>query len=164
MKSFLIVGMTGTGKTTEVKNLLNKFSAEKKIYDVNNEYLEFTKNSGLPSMEKFLSDAEKITNSVIVFEEATIFFNKRGYDDRLVNLLVRKRHTKNIIIFVFHSLRSIPTYIFELIDFFAIKKTNDTIDRIKQFKSPELMRIFETIEKSSNLEPYKTIWVKGADL
>lgn len=163
MKAFLIVGMTGTGKTTEVKKLLSSFSGLKYIYDLNIEYTEYQKRN-LPTIENFLIEVKKTSNSIVVFEEATIFFSSRGYVKEVVDLLVRKRHSKNIYIFVFHSIRSIPSYIFELIDFFGIKQTNDTLTRIQAFKSQALIEAFENVEKSAKLDAFYIQWVKGSDL
>ncbi len=162
MKSILIVGMTKTGKTTEVKKILSTFPERKKyIYDVNREYTD----RDLPDLQSFIETAKKAKNSVIVFEEATIFFSNRGRSEDVTNILVRKRHTGNIIVFCFHSLRSIPLSIFELIDYVYIKRTNDSFASVKRkFDSENLNVIFENVKKSSKLDPYFTYKVKGADL
>jgi SpoVK/Ycf46/Vps4 family AAA+-type ATPase len=162
MKSILIIGMTGTGKTTEVKNVLKKFPERKKyIYDVNNEYSD----SDLPTLVEFLEKAKQVRDSIIVFEEATIFFSNRGRSEQVIDLLVRKRHTNNIIVFVFHSIRSVPTYIFEMSDHVYLKRTNDTAARVKKsFDSDKLLEVFEVVEKNSKLDPYYTKKVKGSDL
>lgn len=162
MKSILIIGMTGTGKSFETKKILKKFpKLDKYIFDVNNEYGV----ENLPTLEEFLNTVVKVENSVIVFEEATVFFSTRGRSEQVVNLLVRKRHTKNIIIFIFHSIRAVPSYIYELCDYVYIKKTNDTVKRIKStHDSEKLIEIFEDVKINSNLEPYYTVKVRGTDL
>lgn len=161
-KSILIVGMTGTGKSTEAMKVLKQFPDQKKlIYDVNNEY----GTGSLPSMDTFLEEATKANDSIILFGEATIFFSNRGRSDKVVNLLVRKRHTRNVIIFIFHSLRTVPAYIFEMTDHLYLKRTNDTPQRVKKaYDSDKLLEVFDIVQKNSTLDPYFTKKVKGADL
>ena len=127
MKSFLIVGNTGTGKTTFVKTALKKSKAPLFLYDVNNEYKEFQNLSEFGSFEDFLQEVKNKTGAVIVFEEATIFFSNRGASKEATEILVRKRHTGNLIFFVFHSLRTVPLHIFDLCDFLILHKTADNI-------------------------------------
>lgn len=131
-KCTIIVGRTGSGKTTIVKKLI---SAHKKknpkgqrlIYDVNNEYGE----RYMP-MDEFLSAAKAATRTLIVFEEATIFFSTSGGQIEMRELLVRKRHTKNYFVFNFHSLSQVPLYILMFCDTMIIKKTNDQIPQIER--------------------------------
>lgn len=149
-KAIIVIGRTKSGKTTTVKNLLKKISGEKFIYDVNNEY-----NTGTEfiSMVDFLNEATLKTCTTIVFEEATIFFSNRGDERKLKELLVRKRHTKNVIILCFHSLRSVPTYIFDLADYYILHKTNDNRAIIeKKFSGNDiLLNDFETVNTSKDL-------------
>lgn len=127
MKSFAVVGNTGTGKTTFVKSILSKSTAPLYIYDVNNEYTEFPNRFDFSDFNSFLDEVKTKTGSVIVFEEATIFFSNRGASQETTEILVRKRHTGNLVIFVFHSLRTIPLHIFDLCDFLILHKTADNI-------------------------------------
>jgi len=131
MTAILVVGKTGSGKTTLVKSLLKK--ANKKslfLYDVNNEYKEFVTEAVELDFDIFAERAKNLTNAVILFEEATIFLSNKGSNFNLKNILVRKRHTKNTVILVFHSFRTIPRYVFDLCNFIAVKKTSDNIDFI----------------------------------
>lgn len=127
MRAFIIVGNTGRGKSTSARKLLhNAKNAGKKIivYDPNAEYKEFYSSDFL-SVSAFMDKVKNEKNAFILFEEATIFFSNRGYNDILVDLLVRKRHSNNEIVLLFHSLRSIPTYILELCNFLILYKTTD---------------------------------------
>lgn len=138
MKSFIIVGMTGTGKTTEAKKLMRKFPKfKKRIFDFQQEY-------GYPRMSKneFMAEALKSKGSFILFEEATIFFRTKYTSDDVIELLVSKRHDKNVIVFIFHGLRFIPNDILSLIDYVFIKKTNDNPSYIdKKFQDyPSILR------------------------
>lgn len=146
MKTFLIIGHTGRGKSTKVKEILSGLYCDKLIYDVNNEH-----NTGkpLPNINDFLTLAKKKVNTAIVFEEATIFFSNRGRSEEVIDLLVRKRHTNNIIILLFHSIRSVPNYIFELIDYIILFKTNDNEKLIHdKFKdNEEFIKLYNTVNQ-----------------
>lgn len=149
-KAILVVGRTKSGKTTAVKKILSALNMRKEIYDVQREY-----NTGkpLPDMEDFLNLAAGLTETCIVFEEATIFFSNRGDEKVLKRILVSKRHTRNIIILCFHSLRSVPTYIFDLTDFYVLHKTNDNVRLIeKKFEGMQVVEDFYTVMDSEN--PY----------
>lgn len=124
MKAVILVAQTGQGKSTYCKNLLQQINKPKLINDVNGEYPEF--KAGYLPIDEFLKKANKANNTVIVFEEATIFFSTKSNDAQMRELLVRKRHTNNFIILIFHSLRSIPLYILELCNYMVLFKTNDT--------------------------------------
>lgn len=152
MKSFLVVGATGTGKTTFTKSLLSKTRAKIYIYDVNNEYREFDNNFEFADFGTFSKTAAGCVNSFLVFEEATIFFSNRGSNKETTEVLVRKRHTNNVIVFVFHSLRSVPLHIFDLIDFLILHKTGDNIKLIetKFSGNDKILNAFNECSKSVN--------------
>lgn len=164
MKSFCIIGMTGTGKTTEAKKLLQSFAiSDKLIYDINGEYSEYSQGK-LLSIQEFIKKASSVNNSIILFEESTIFFSNRGRSEEVIDILVRKRHTNNIPIFIFHSIRSVPKYILELIDYFYIKKTNDNYSDVKKLFKRSADFILEETEKGYKENPYFCLKVKGSDL
>lgn len=154
-KAILIIGRPKTGKTTTVKKILSSLSRVKLIYDVNNEY-----NTGkeLPTLSDFLSEAAESTGVAVVFEEATIYFSNRGDEQTLKNILVRRRHTDNIVILCFHSLRSVPTYVFDLVDFYVLHKTSDNPGLIeKKFAgNNQLLQDIVTVRNAQN--PYFQIF------
>ena len=128
-RGILVVGGTGSGKTTFIKKyVVNNYKGTKYIFDINNEY----KEGLMMPMEKFLGAVKGVSNSLIIFEEATIFFSNKGDVSALRYLLVSKRHRNNIILFTFHSLQSIPLNIFSLCDLLVLHKTNDNVGLIER--------------------------------
>lgn len=130
MKAFLFIGHTGRGKSKAIKDFIKDLKCPKYVYDINKEY----ENILMPSLDidEFTEKVQNKKNSIIIFEEATIFFSNKGRNKLIINLLVRKRHTKNIIILVFHSLRTVPINILELIDYIHLFATNDNPKLIEE--------------------------------
>lgn len=153
MKTFLVIGHTGRGKSTFVKTALRKIPQRKYIYDVNNEYGQGT---NLPTLSEFLARAKELRNTTIVFEEATIFFGG-AKDEEMTNLLVRKRHTKNNIFLLFHSLIDAPPYILRLVDFIVLYKTNDNPTAIKRkfAHHTTIIQAFEEVAASPDFHARK---------
>lgn len=155
MFSHIIVGATGTGKTTFVKSLLKKVDPRNLyIYDVNNEYTEFY-DSELENFGEFSKRATELKNAVIVFEEATIFLNNRSSNQELTNILVRKRHTNNTIFLCFHSLRSIPRNIYEISTHITIFKTSDNPELVlKKFEDERMYKAVQEVHENYVPPPY----------
>lgn len=139
--------MTGQGKSFFVKNYIKNRKAY--VFDVNNEY-------SLPSVEKNISCDEKdfIKNcfskkgTICVFEEATGFFEGRTGKD-LRRLIVNKRHTKNIYIFVFHSISSVPPRLLQLTNYVILFKTGDEEYQVEK-KYPSLLKYYLQLKKEKN--------------
>ncbi len=146
----IFTGATGTGKTTFIKNLLSGVSNPDSIiiYDVNNEYKDFYPYP-LLNFETFTQKVKRVSNAVIVFEESTIFLNNRSCNRDLTELLVRKRHNCNYIILVFHSLRSVPRYIYELCNYITVFHTNDSPDMTaRELKDERLEALLNEVKES----------------
>ena len=142
-KAFLVVGGTGSGKSFLIrKNLEAIHPGARMVYDVQQEYTDLYPYP-LIDEEKFLEVTTKVTNAVIVYEEATIFFSNRGSSKLLRRVLVGKRHTGNTIFLVFHSLRAIPRYIFDLCTHVILYKTNDNEALVSsRFENDEFTSMF----------------------
>ena len=150
-----VIGAMGQGKTTFIKNLLSNYDPKNIIvFDPNSEYKEFSNNI-FYDKEKFLKKVKKVKNKIVVFEEATAFFY--GKNDDFINLLIRMRHLNVASIFVFHSIRSLPVFIFDFLNYMFIFKTNDRPSLIlSKYKG-----VFteKDLEKIQNLPKYKALTI-----
>lgn len=129
-KVIIIVGARGSGKSTLAKRLVAYINNERLFcYDVQNEYglNDFEK---LPEISQFIQLSLTLKFSGIIFEEATAFFPKHSIPQDMKHLLINARHDKNIVILIFHSIRSIPPDIFDLVDYVYLLRTNDTESRV----------------------------------
>ncbi len=150
-KLIIVIGMTGQGKSTFVKNFVAK--RPHYIFDVNNEYRPEGYNCAelatgpdgerYPDAKQFIKDCFQLTEAVCVLEEATGFFKGR-LSSEVDKLLVAKRHQKNDYVFVFHSIQSIPPQIFLLSNYVVLMKTNDNPDVVKR-KYPQLYSAFTAL-------------------
>jgi len=155
------VGRTGTGKTTVSKKLINSLPSGNNliIYDINREYTEYYKHPFEPDINIFMTDIKNVTNSFILIEEASIFFQNRETNKELKEMLVLKRHNNNIIVLNFHSFAMIPDYLFHLVNYITIMKTNDSEKKVKtKFAHDELLHTMHVINSSK--DPYAKMTVK----
>jgi hypothetical protein len=159
MNLFLIIGMTGQGKSTFVKNHAIK---DKRcfVFDVNNEYQYLPMDEKAPQAryfgdyKYFLQLCKAKTKTNIIFEEATGFLKgAQGKDIR--SLIIAKRHTQNNYFFIFHSVQSVPPDIYLLANYVILFKTNDNPDTIKK-KYPRLLRDWLELMRQSG-KPCKHI-------
>lgn len=134
-KAILIVGARGMGKGSYLKPLIKNIP-RKYVYDINDEYgLDF---EPIP-FQDFVFNASQLKKSIIVFEEATIFIGHSSSSETLREILVRARHTENTIFLVFHSLRAIPRFIYDLCTDIVLHKTNDSQDFVqRRFENNDL--------------------------
>jgi hypothetical protein len=157
--AFICVGKRKTGKTTVSKRFLDKNKLPVKIYDINNEYQGYY-NEPFDDFDVFLRKLgeDDIRGHYILIEEATIFFRKKDSEQQMINLLVRARHTRNIVQLNFHSFKSVPKDIYTLLDYVIIFKTNDVERDFKmKFDNPNVIEAFKEVKASSNPYVNKTI-------
>lgn len=139
-KLFLVVGFTGVGKTFTVKELIKKVK-NPVIFDVNNEYgypQYYGKN--LPKIDDWLGHVNtNVRDSVVVIDEATIFFNMKNASQKLTEMLVRKRHTGNTYFLNFHFLSSVPNHILAFANAMILFQTGERQDLVeKKYKGSEI--------------------------
>jgi predicted AAA+ superfamily ATPase len=111
----IIVGARGNGKSHFTKKMIRDVHTDRLwVYDVQGEY--FNDDEPLPDIDDFLAAMEGKMETVQIYEEATVFFSNRGSNKVMRKILVGARHDRNLIVLIFHSIRSIPYYIYYLID------------------------------------------------
>jgi ABC-type oligopeptide transport system ATPase subunit len=157
----ICIGKRGCGKTTISKTLLDIRPKQMPciIYDINNEYHDYYAEP-FEDFEIFLLkiSSEDIRKTYILIEEATIFFSTRSRYEEMMNVLVRARHTGNIIQLNFHSFSSVPKNIYHLLDYVIIFKTNDTLkDVTDRFDKPDVLKAFKEAQQSNNDHFYKLV-------
>lgn len=154
-----IAGGTGSGKTTYTKKIISVFKGKKPffIYDIDAEYLEFYRAPYVP-LKEFYNKVIKLKNSVIVFEEAKLFFGHANADSDLLEMIITARRRGNIIIFNFHQLRQIPIHILGYTNFLVVKKTvMDTVERFNENGMYEVVKAYEEAKQSKDFYFTKSI-------
>jgi energy-coupling factor transporter ATP-binding protein EcfA2 len=156
----LVVGGQGAGKSTFVKTCLPE-TKKSIIFDVNGEYIR-TENV-LPvqgsDIKIFLKDVKSLKNICIVIEEATVFLNNRMFNTDIMEMLIKKRHNHFNIFLIFHSLRSVPAYLYDISDFLVLFKTKDNPELMKRkygFKG-NIFNQYQYVMKHPNLHQYTVI-------
>jgi len=153
---YIIIGAPGEGKSEFVKKaIVGPPFRRCFVFDVQNEYGSRTKYPGQTplrlsdnpndsraryvngdNIEGFMLQAKNKRDTIIVFEEATIFF--QGRTDKLVrSLMVNRWHTGNVYMFLFHSINSVPPRIMEMCNYIVLHRTLDE-DHIVQWKYSRL--------------------------
>ena len=129
------------------------------IYDINNEYKEIYPEP-FEDFDVFLTRIadEQVRRTYILIEEATIFFSTRSRFEEMMNVLVRARHTGNIIQLNFHSFASVPKNIYHLLDYVIVFKTNDMENDVQdKFDNPAVIKAFYDARNSDDKYFNRTI-------
>jgi hypothetical protein len=141
----LIIGAPEMGKSPYAQKMIEGRRCF--VFDINNEYGSRTKYSGQkpiglsinPKDERcryigydvkhFTELALQKRNTIIVMEEATAFF--RGRQTSLTSrLIIGRKHTGNILLFLFHSINRVPPELMEMAEWVILLKTNDEPSRV----------------------------------
>jgi ABC-type sugar transport system ATPase subunit len=154
-KVILIVGKRRSGKTTDLRNMLKDVHPEALLlHDISSQFTDLYKKPFLPIRE-FTKLCKKVSSCVIAFEEATIFIGHHKLED-VAEFLVTSRHRKNTIIFIFHSLRSVPRYIYDLSNMVILHKTQDSLSFVQgRFEDENLNAAF--VKVNSMASPYASV-------
>lgn len=123
------------------------------VYDINREW---GVGGALPSMDAFLKSAIQARDRLIVFEEATMFFDPtRGRSEELREMLVRRRHTGNALVLLFHALADIPLYVMRMLDVLILYKTQDSPDDLRRIRHLQpVMDLYGSVDAAPNLHAY----------
>jgi len=157
----ITIGRSGCGKTTYTRALLEKkpINMPCLIYDINDEYGDYYPED-FEDFEVFLNriSDEKVKNHYIIIEEATIFFSTQSNFKEIKNVLVRARHTGNIIQLNFHSFSSVPKGIYNLLDYVTVFKTNDNLKNVTdRFDHPAVIQAYKNAIVSPDKYFYTTV-------
>lgn len=145
-----IAGSTGTGKTLFLKNIIKNLNDKVYILDPQDEYNEkfliskIIKVKYFETIYKLLNS--DIQNTTFVIEEASMFFT-HAEDRQIIRKLVSNRHDNNNFFFVFHSLRKIPNFIIDFIDYLILFQTNDQQQTILRKFNHNLLHIHKHVSK-----------------
>lgn len=149
MNCIVIIGMTGEGKSEIVKSMIAGVPCF--AFDVQDEYKDLSLNPADTRArhtelleKKFVKQALQRINSVIVFEEATGFFEGRLLPE-VRRLILSKRHKNNTLIFCFHSISAVPPRLMQMTNFVVLFKTGDELYQVKE-KFPSLLSYFEQVK------------------
>jgi len=167
MKGFavIIVGYQGAGKSLLSKELIKEAHPTRlRILDINREYVDkhpvVADEEGEPDFETYIEMMIREKQKIFVTEDATTIFSHRGYDPRLVRAIIKKRHSENVYIFLFHSLRVVPRDVFEYSDELWLLKTADTDDTIAgKYKGTGVQELLTEVRKLPEFE-----WSKSQPL
>ena len=158
-KLFLIIGGTGSGKTTLVQSKLQLLKNHKKfIFDIQGQYKNFD-NTEYNNFKNFIEKIDTVRNSAIVVEEATAFLKHHGVGAKFIEIILSKRHRNNIFFLCFHSLRSVPIDILDFTDYIFLKKTKENPTLLFQkFKEyPEIIEAVNLVRNHTNKYFYTEI-------
>lgn len=154
-RAIVICGKKGAGKSTLVKKFSRAYKGHKFILDPRMEH----PGGIIMPFEDFTKRARNIRNSMIIIEEATMFLSNKGDNEDLKWILISLRHDANTIIFVFHSMQSIPLNILSQCDVLFLFHTKDNV-RLVENKFSQNVGVFEgfvEINESLDEHAYKAI-------
>lgn len=175
----ITVGKRGSGKTFRTKQLINNSQLKTIIIDTfDHESYRDYKNVA-PKMiddrawisgtircygynfeDVFYQLSNKISNTLIVFEDCTKYIRDRIVED--IIRLVTDTKQKNIdIIFMYHGFGMVRPDLYRLADSITIFKTNEDVNRYRS-KIPNfetVKKINDHIQQSKNPYINQTVWL-----
>jgi hypothetical protein len=172
MFTFVVIGMTGEGKSEFSKKYIGK-TRNALVNDVQDEYGPRTKYPGQAPLnlssntkdkraryiggkwKEYLDIIKTKRNTVVIFEEATMFLQGR-VSDETYSILINKMFTKNVYILNFHSIRKVPPGILDIANYVVLYRTMDE-DILVEKKYPSLYNDFLECKKTLQKGEYKVI-------
>lgn len=160
MYAFMVIGMTGQGKSKFVKDILRNSQLQSFVFDVNNEYEGIaTKRDTVLDEKKFIFNCmNNITDTNCIFEEATGFFNGKIPAD-LRRMIIGKRHRRNNYYFLFHSIADAPPGLVRLCNYVILYKTNDEEPTVRK----RYGKLYQPFLRLQNAPLYSKVIIKLID-
>ena len=165
-----IVGQTGEGKTTYIKNKADKVRSKKIVcylrvsddWDDDN-IIKFT------NFIEFLKFANSQTNTLFIIDEAFTALPKKlsikmgkpnDLHNQLADFLVNSRKLNNFIFIIYHSISQIPSdWLIPYLDYLVRFQTQDLLQyQIQRFKT--FANIAENLRTNTTVQKYKPITLK----
>ena len=159
----IVIGGKGTGKSTFIREKFISQALDKNyfpiIFDPQHEekYTEVLDQLGegnyykgkliLFTFWEFVDyiDHAKPTNSIIVFEECSIYFTKtQVIPESIREIIISSRHDNNTLIFVFHAMVDTSSWIFRQCSHLWLKHTNDAK---RAFQAKDLQNLIDAREE-----------------
>ena len=160
-----VVGLTNTGKTTQIMKMIKNFKHGKvlildkfdepsyKVFPaLPNKSLISRLQKGIyrihsPHKEEQLLIVDKISegfqkNGLIVLEDASAYVPVKEYKP-LMNIFAGRRHKGWDTILTFHSINRIPPFVLEALDFMILFKTNDNAEKHLKESIPQPQLVVE---------------------
>jgi len=178
MYAFLVIGMTGQGKSDFVKQMIKGRNAH--VFDINNEYyfprinvdaqgnkarIQFSEEDCKKisrdtsfDEDRFVSDCLNKKDCYLIFEDATGFFEGKIPKD-LKRVIVAKRHKNIYPVFLFHSIQDVPPALVRLCNYVILFKTNDELETVEK----KYQKLIEPFKKLQNAPKYSKLMIKLID-
>lgn len=153
-KCIVVIAATGQGKSTWVKDLTKHSPLF--VYDVNGEY-ELSEDVTL-QRSKFFGDNRRFMElckgkhggTFCIFEEATGFM-VGAMQKEVREFIIAKRHPVTLggrnIVFLFHTIGSVPPFIMDMADYIVLFKTGDDVGTVKR-KRMKLLPYFLRLQNA----------------
>ena len=166
----IMTGATGTGKTTNIKEIISQIPLPKYFIDKDGEYKEFNSywvnghsiKKAFASMKNMLKDKE---NYAAVFSEAGIYMtHNEGDDEEMREILKSARRRGGWLCLDFHGLSEVPLWTLKYCNYLYIKKTvMESASQLKKWKDyPEIMEARKFVQESEN--NFETIIINPRNL
>lgn len=158
MYLYLVVGSTGQGKSTIVKQIVKGTNIY--VFDVQNEYPNLPGDTILLNRsfrnetlnhKKYIENCRNIKGFNCIIEEATGFF-RGNMNTKVIQTFLSKRHNKNNYFLCFHSICSIPKQIFQFSNYLILFKTNEERQDIES-RYPSLLSDFDKVKATPFIKP-----------
>lgn len=155
-KCEIVVGESGYGKTTYLLDrisLLKKTGKDYYAWSIDNEFPHTYEDS-----DEFKTIVQEVSNSFVIFDEATALFSLWGKDKEIIKILIRCRKKNNWSYYVFHSLMDVPDYILRLSQYITLFHTPDEEVKLRRKYSNE--NIIAAYQQAKTLPPLQYLRIK----